>query len=149
MTYASVSDVEVELGRAASSTEEAMQWDAWLERVERSIVRRFTRAGLVLADQVMLSDPSAGDIKDVEVAAVIRKIQNPTGVTSVTRSVDDASVTTRREGTSDTGLDLSDSEWDLLLPFGDSEAFSTRPGFEPDFYTPVPHWNPSPWGTWP
>jgi len=148
MTYASVSDVEVELGRTVNSPAEEAQWAAWLERVERSIVRRFIRAGLVLADQVTLGDPTVDDVKDVEVAAIIRKITNPTGVSSVTRSVDDASVTTRREGTSDTGLDLSDTEWDLLLPFGESAAFSTRPGFEPDFPVAHPEWSQYPQG-WP
>lgn len=148
MTYADVNDIEVELGRTASSGPEQAQWTAWLERVERNIIRRFARAGLVLADQVSLGDPTADDVKDVEVAALIRKITNPNGLTSVTRNLDDGSLTTRREGVDDTGLSLTDAEWDLLLPFGDAAAFSTRPGFEPDLYVPHPHWHKLPQG-WP
>lgn len=143
MTYASVSDVEVELGRTATSAE-VPQWTAWLERVERSIVRRFVRAGLVLADQVVLNDPSADDIKDVEVSAVIRKVTNPNGLTSVSRSLDDGVLTTRREGVEDTGLSVTDAEWDLLLPHGESAVFSTRPGFEADYYVAHPEWHQLP-----
>lgn len=146
MSYATVSDIEVELGRTVSSPSETAQWLAWIDRVERTIVRRFVRAGLVLADQVALNDPSADDVKDVEVAAVIRKITNPTGLTSVTRNLDDGAVTTRREGVDDTGLDLTDAEWDVLLPFGESAVFSTRPGFDADRYVPHPHWHQLPQG---
>jgi len=134
VSYAQASDVEVELGRPASSATETAQWEAWLSRVERSIERAFRRSELVFEDQVALDDPTVGDIVDVEVAAVIRKIQNPQwGVTSTTRSIDDASITDRREG-GDGGdpLDLTDYEWNALLPGSESEAFSTRPGSEPD-----------------
>jgi hypothetical protein len=133
MTYATATDVETELGRPASSDEEFDQWEAWLARVERAIVRRFARAGLVLDDQVTDDDPTADDVKDVEVAAVIRKITNPLGLTSVTRTVDDGTVTTRREGMSDVpGLAVTAEEWESLLPSYDAQAWSTRPGFEPD-----------------
>lgn len=137
MTYADVSDIERELGRPPASAAQSDQWSAWLERVERTIVRRFTRVGLVLADQIVLNNPSEADVKDIEVAAVIRKIENPNGITSVTRTLDDGSLTTRREGAADAGLALLGSEWDLLLPFGDRSAFSTRPSFEPDCFVSV------------
>jgi hypothetical protein len=133
MTYATATNVAVELGRPASSADETAQWEAWLARVERTIERRFTRAGLVLADQVALDDPTAEDVADAEVAAVIRKITNPLGLTSVTRTIDDGTVTTRREGAEDAdGLALTAEEWDILLPSTSAAAFSTRPGFEPD-----------------
>lgn len=140
MAYASASDVEVELGRPASSAAETAQWEAWLDRVERQITRGFRRAGLVLEDQIALGDPTDADVIDAEVAAVIRKVQNPTwGVTSTTRSVDDASVTARREGGGDADpLDLLDDEWNALLPGSDAQAFSTRPGFESDYATIAP-----------
>lgn len=131
MAYATASDVAVELGRSASSAAEGEQWDAWIERVERTIERGFRRAGLVLADQVGLGEPTADDVRDVEVAAVIRKIQNPTwGESSYTRSVDDVSVTTRREGGGgDNPLTLSDDEWSDLLPSkpNAARAFSIMP----------------------
>lgn len=133
MTYATAADVAVELGRPASSTEETDQWNAWIARVERSIVRRFARAGLVLADQVADDNPTEDDVRDLEIAAVIRKITNPLGLTSVTRTLDDGTVTTRREGTDDgDGLMLTEDEWEILLPATSAAAFSTRPGFEPD-----------------
>lgn len=124
MTYATTSDVAVELGRPASTEQEAAQWDAWLGRVERSIARRFTQASLVLADQVVLGAPSAEDIRDVEVAAVLRKIANPSNFTSVTRSIDDATLTTRREGPAVDGdpLALTDAEWAILLPPNESQG---------------------------
>jgi hypothetical protein len=141
MTYADAADVAVELGRPAASAEETAQWNAWLARVERAIERRFTRAGLVLADQVTAGDPTEADVADVEVAAVIRKITNPLGLTSVTRTLDDGTVTTRREGGDDVdGLALTEAEWEALLPATSSAAFSTRPGFEPDTPTQDLSW---------
>lgn len=140
MTYATDSDVAVEIGRPASSTEETDQWNAWLARVERAIARRFSRAGLVLADQVTAGSPTADDVKDIEVAAVVRKITNPLGLTSVTRTLDDGTVTTRREGTDDgDGLMLTEDEWEILLPATSAAAFSTRPGFDPDV-APADSW---------
>lgn len=134
MAYAQTSDVEAELGRPASSVAEEAQWQAWLDRVERAIERGFRRSGLVLDDQLALDDPTVEDVIDVEVGAVIRKIQAPNwGVTSTTRTIDDASVTDRREGgTVGDPLELNGDDWAALLPGGDSAAFSTRPGFEAD-----------------
>ena len=133
MTYATTDDVETELGRTATSATETAQWAAWLDRVERAIMRRFTRAGLVLADQITAGTLAAEDVADVEVAAVVRKVTNPAGLTSVTRSLDDGSITTRREGDDNRdGLVITDEEWAALLPISGSAAFSTRPTFEPD-----------------
>lgn len=135
MTFAKASDVEVELGRPASSTAETAQWDAWIARVERRIVRSFKLAGFDLTEQVALDEPTEQDVVDVEVAAVIRKIQNPTwGQTSVTVShaIDDASgsQTSRSEGnTLADPLDLLASEIDGLLPASRrrSGVFSVMP----------------------
>ena len=141
MTYATDSDVAVEIGRPAASAEETAQWNAWLARVERAIVRRFARAGLVLADQVTAGNPTADDVKDAEVAAVVRKITNPLGLTSVTRTIDDGTVTTRRDGVDEVdGLALTEAEWEALLPSTSAAAFSTRPGFEPDTATADSSW---------
>lgn len=134
MAYATASDVEVELGRSATSSAETAQWEAWLERVERAIRRRFTREGYDLDAQVILDAPSEADVIDVEVARVVDKINNPTTSTSTTttRSVDDASVsnTTRREGV-ETGeaLTITDDEWTSLLPVPPqrAKAFSIMP----------------------
>lgn len=117
--YATPSDVEVELGRSAASPAELDQWQLWLDRVERRIRRQFVRAGLNLETQLGFSKPSLAELVDVETAAVVRKIQNPLwGETSITRSVDDASVTSRRDGggAERDPLELLDSEWFSLLP---------------------------------
>lgn len=135
-TYAAPADVETELGRPPRSAAETTQWTAWLDRVERSIIRRFDRAGLVLADQVAAGDPTAEDVRDVMVAAVLRKIANPTGTTSVTRSVDDASITTRHERDDDADpLALTPAELESLLPAQVGAIYTIRPGFEPDVAT--------------
>lgn len=141
MAYATAADVAVELGRPASSAAESDQWEAWLARVERSIERRFRRAGLTLDEQVELGDPTAEDVRDVEVAAVLRKIElnKREGRTSSTRSVDDAAVTDRWENDS-VGLDLTPDDWDALLPGSEAGAFSTRPGFEPDDFSAAGSW---------
>lgn len=132
-TYATATDVETEFGRPATSAAETAQWTAWLDRVERAIDRRFTRAGLVLADQVALDDPDAETVQDVMVAAVLRKIANPAGTTSITRSVDDATITTRHERENDGDpLTVTDSEWEALLPARTSNMYTVRPSFEPD-----------------
>ncbi len=132
--YAQITDVETRLGRPISDALEVAQVDAWLEDIESIIMARFIRAGLTLAAQVALSDPSAATIVRIESEAVIRKIekQNPTGITSVTRSIDDASVTERREGARVTTADILDEDWRDLLPSITGGAFSTSPGFEPD-----------------
>ena len=136
MAYAGISDVTAELGRPAASEAEEAQWEAWLNRVERAIVRGFRSSELVLDDQLVLDDPTVYDVIDVEVSAVVRKIQNPQwGVTSTTRTIDDASVTDRREG-GDAGTDplyLTADDWAALLPGTNTGAFSTRPGFEADY----------------
>lgn len=138
-TYAQATDVEVELGRPARSAAETAQWGAWLDRVERAIVRRFARVGLDLATQVAAGDPAADDVRDVMVAAVLRKVANPSGATSETRSVDDAAVTTRheREVTEDP-LAVTVREWEVLLPAHTSGSgiYTVRPHFEPDTAEP-------------
>lgn len=142
-TYATATDVAVELGRAASSPEETAQWEAWLDRVERAIRRAFQRAGLELDAQVALGDPAADDVRDVEVAAVLRKINNPSGLSSTTRSLDDGSITNRRDyGAEGDPLTLTADEIAALLPLAPTSAFSTRPGFEPGTEGDGPHW----WG---
>src|SRR5699024_3380572 len=137
MAYGTVEKLATELGRTADSVSdgERAQWAQWLARVERTIEGRFRRLGMSLAAQVALGDPSTAAVGDVEVAVVARKVRNPEGTTSTTVSVDDGSVTKRRDGrhVDDLGfLRLTDWEWDLLLPAGRVDAWSTRPGFVPD-----------------
>lgn len=134
MPYAQASDVAARLGRPITDADETIQVEAWLEDVEAAIVRGFRRAGLVLSEQVALGDPTEVDLISVESKRVAAKVRNPDAKeTSVTRSVDDAQVTTRREKVNvEDELDLTDSDWQILLPAMAGGAFSTRPGFEPD-----------------
>jgi len=136
MSYATITNVTERLGRPISDPLEVAQVNAWLTDIEDRIVARFLRSGLVLADQIALGDPTLATVVRVESDVVIRRIYQPQpGRTSVTRSVDDASVTDRWEGqTADAGLTVS--EWSDLLPRVSSGAFSTRPGFEPNVALP-------------
>lgn len=128
-TYADTTDVATELGRSASTTAESDQWDAWLARVARSIARKFRENGFDLDTQIAAGLPTLDEVKDVQVARILAKIANPTGTTSITRSIDDASVTMRHEG-ADAGdpLVITDDEWATLIPIvRQSRAFSIMP----------------------
>lgn len=133
MTYANITDVVKRLGRPISEAAEIAQVNAWLEDIVAIITAAFARAGLDLAAQVALGDPSLATVVRIESAAVIRKMQNPDGITSITRSIDDASITERREGAVVNGADILADEWRDLLPTVNAGAFSTRPGFTPDY----------------
>lgn len=128
-TYTQALDVALELGRPASSTDETAQWEAWIARVERALRRGFRAASLDLDQRILDGLLDAADVVDVVVARVVDKINNPTGVTSVTRSIDDASITTRREGVSSNDpLAVTDAEWASLLPqVSHARAFSIMP----------------------
>lgn len=133
MSYATTDNVSTALGRPASSIEEAAQWQYWLGDVLLRISARFRRAGLDLAVQVANGTPTEAEVASVQVAAVVRKVQNPTwGRTSMTRSIDDWSRTERNEGgdSSRDPLDLLEAEWLLILPNagpGRARAFSVMP----------------------
>ena len=135
-TYASPSDIAVEIrGSTTVSPIEDTQWQGWLDRVERSIRAGFRSRGLDLAQAIADGLLTVADVKDVEISAVARKQQNPTGQTSETISVDDASITKRYEsgaGAYTDPLALTSAEWARLLPSNSASAFSVRPGFEPD-----------------
>lgn len=142
MSYAIPEDVARELrGSTDLSDTEAVQWQAWLDRVERSIVSAFRKVGLDLTAALAAGSPTTDDVADVEVAAVIRKIQNPTwGQTSrtISHAIDDGSgsETSRNEGTGayKDPLTLLPEELEGLIPNVefDAPAYSVRPTFEPD-----------------
>lgn len=100
MAVATVSDVEVELGRTLSETESA-QAGVWLERAERQIVKRL--------GPVAELDTEA--VRDVEAMAVAAKASNPTGAT--TETIDDY---TYRLPTETRRVTILDEWWDLLAP---------------------------------
>lgn len=137
MTYGTTAQVAHELGRLPDSvtTAESLQWNQWLNRVEDSIRARFIRAGLVLSDQVALGLPAEATVADVEAEAVARKVLNPSGESSKTRTItaDDGTVSnTSRYESTQVGVDpllLTDEQWARLLPVGRRRAsvFSVMP----------------------
>lgn len=139
MTYATPEDVAKELrGSTTVSAVEEVQWQTWLDRIERDIRRGFKRNGFDLETQITADDPTEAEVVDVEVAAVIRKYWSVKGFervapgTSQTRTVDDASVTDRNDGRSTLTYDpmaLTDREWVDLLPSKPkrARAFSVMP----------------------
>lgn len=134
MAYADISDLVVELGRSAGSVTDAedAQWGSWLDRVERKIKRGFQRRGFDLIESINTGSTDVADVRDVEVAVVARRVRAESliGLTSITRSIDDASVTERREGAEidDEILDLTDDEWSTILPDVESlGAWTIRP----------------------
>lgn len=145
MTYASINDVADELGRPVPDGPVATQWGDWIRRVERGIARAFRAAGLNLEEQVSAGQVSLDDLADVIRVRVAARVLIGDDIvsTSSTVSVDDASVTTRRDGVEQTDpLSLTESDLAALLPVGGGRgAFSTRPGFEPDRIC-LPGWLP-------
>lgn len=106
MAVATVSDVEVELGRTLSETESA-QVAVWLDRAERQIVKRL--GPIANLDQ--------GSVQDVETMAVAAKVSNPTGASSET--IDDY---TYRLPAETRRVTILDEWWALLSP---SSSFYT------------------------
>ena len=140
MTYAIPDDVAVDLRGSAEHTDiEATQWQAWLDRVERQIRRRFKQLGHDLDTQIANGDPEIDDLVDVEVEAVVRKVRSTEAAgqmapgTSRTLTIDDGSITDRNDGRVDSdynALDLTEAEWDRLLPAGRrgrARVFSVMP----------------------
>lgn len=128
MTYANAQDVADELGRATFTGPELNRVNAWLKRVELIIRAKIPD----LDDKVASGDIDADAVVSVEAAAVARKVLNPEGLRSTTRSVDDGSIhKTTDSKFSDGVIRLTDEEWDLLLPAAARDAFSPITRAEP------------------
>lgn len=118
-------DVETSLGRSLSGAEQA-QATQWIADAYMLIQNHFKTDYIVL-------DPSLVDYVVRESVAGRLRNGAPDGMSSITVAVDDANVTRRYENGDGTVTDwLLDGWLDLLAPDRDSQAFSTRPGFEPD-----------------
>lgn len=117
MAVATYEDVAVALGRPITDPTEQAQVTYWLNAVELQIRARL--GDVAELDQDVL--------KYVEVEAVATKMQNPNGYQSET--IDDY---TYRFGTETRRATILDEWWRLLSPLEVSDAFSTRPSFEPD-----------------
>jgi hypothetical protein len=127
MAYATVNDVEVRYGRALT-TAEAAQVTAWIDDLESEIGERIPG----LPALVLGGRPTSGTLRRVISAAIIRKLQNPSGLRTRTVAIDDYSTTETVDAANSAGyLGLTDAEWSLLLPSGSGEAFTIRPAYVP------------------
>lgn len=122
MAVATYEDVAVALGRPTSSEDEQAQIEWWLSGIELII-------GARLGDVTLLDQ---GLLKYVEVEAVVAKVRRSgTNESSITTTVDDATITKRYENSVSAG-DVWDDLWRLLDSDAGGGAFSVRPGFEAD-----------------
>lgn len=109
MTITTTSDVAARLGRPISDAAEIAQVSAWIGDVEDTIIRPRIGdlAALILADRL-----TEATLVRVVSDAVIRKVQNPEGLRTITRRVDDWNRTeTRDRVLSDGQLRLTEEEW--------------------------------------
>lgn len=119
------SDVAVALGRPITDSTEQAQITWWISSAELQIKARL--GDLATLDQDVL--------KYVVVESVAAKAQNPEGAQSET--IDDY---TYRLPAESRRVTILDEWWNLLRPVSASDAFSTRPGFEPDDVNPLAGW---------
>lgn len=123
MTYATVIDVEVRFGRTLT-TAEAAQVGAWIEDVEAEILERIPALEALIA----LGRPTLGTLRRVISSAIVRKLQNPSGLRQRTVSIDDYSTTETVDASNSAGyLGLTAEEWALLLPGTSGSAFTITP----------------------
>jgi hypothetical protein len=127
MTYATVSDVEVRYGRTLTVAEDA-QVTAWIDDLEAEILERIPN----LEALIVLGRPTVATLKRVIAAAIIRKLQNPSGLRTRTVAIDDYSTTETVDAANSAGyLGLTDDEWSLLLPGSSGDAFTITPWYAP------------------
>lgn len=123
MAYATVSDVEVRYGRTLTTAESA-QVGAWIDDLEAEILERIP----TLEALVLLGRPTIGTLRRVVSAAIIRKLQNPSGLRTRTVAIDDYSTTETVDAANSAGyLGLTDDEWSLLLPGSSGDSFTITP----------------------
>jgi hypothetical protein len=140
MTYATVDDVAVRLGRPITDSNEVAQVNAWLEDTEALIRARIPD----LDEQVTSGALDEELVVLVECNAVIRKIKNPDGKQN--EKIDDYSYGLTAEAARG-DLFLTDEEWDLLTPGSGNGAWTIRPAsyasqagwwLHPDVWVPLP-----------
>lgn len=120
-------DIAARLGRSLSAAE-AAQVGLWIGDAEYLIAARAERLERTV-------DP---DVRDRVVAlAVVEMARNPNNETQVDIAVDDGRVS-RRYSSSQGRVGITDEWWTWLGLLGEPGAFSTRPGFEPDYIWPLP-----------
>lgn len=125
MAVATYNDVAIALGRPITNPAEQAQVTYWLNAVELQIKARLGN----------VADLDQDVLKYVEVEAVATKMQNPNGYQSET--IDDY---TYRFGAETRRVTILPEWWDLLRPGTAPDAYSTRPGFQPDCINPWAGW---------
>lgn len=126
MSYASASDVAVQLMRAMTDAETARA-NALLPLADRII----NASASDVAGRVALDADFAAVVTVVAASLVARALTVDAGATETQESVDDYSYRTRRETGASDGFTLTDIELALLAPEdvdADAQAFSVVPG---------------------
>lgn len=121
--FATTTDISTRLGRPYASADEQLQVQAWIDDLEALILERIPGIITGITDGA----PSAQTVMAVVCAAVIRKINNPTG--KLQERIDDYSYGLTAVAAS-AELDLTPEEWARLTPAAPSGAFSIRPGYD-------------------
>ncbi|MGP9490056.1 Gp19/Gp15/Gp42 family protein [Glutamicibacter sp. AOP5-A2-7] len=127
MAFATWQDVQGRLGRTLTP-EETAQVEEWILDLEADI-----RARIPDVDSLM-SDPEAGasysrTVKRVVAETIVAKLRNPNGLRQSTVSIDDYSRTETIDSTNSSGrLQITDDDWELLVPAVAGDAFTIRIG---------------------
>lgn len=131
-------DIAARLGVATpdSNSPQGKQWVTWIGDAEALIDIRAAALGV---DRAAL-DPELVD--RVVALAVVAMARKPDDSTMIDVSVDDGRVM-KRYTTSTGVVGIEDTWWGWLGLRGESAAFSTRPGFEPDV-SACPPWETLP-----
>lgn len=115
-------DIAIELGRPSPSTDQAEQWQRWIDETRYLIGKR-------LGDITLLDE---ADVNYVVLHAVAEHAQQPDNATQVDVAVDDASVS-RRYTSGNGRVTIRDEWWHLLDPdLTISGVGSTQMYGEPD-----------------
>lgn len=143
MTYATVADVAVRLGRPIVDTAEVAQTEAYLGDVEQMIVARIPD----LDEQVTNGTLPGAVVVTVESNAVVRKLRNPDG--KVQERIDDYSYGFAKEAAR-SDLFITDEEWAMLTPGSSDGAWTidTTTGAGSRWGAPPDPWVPLARGGW-
>ncbi len=138
--YANLTDVAERLGRPITDSDEVAQVNAWIGDVEQLIAARLPDLDERIAD----GRPTLAVVMMVVANAVIRKVKNPDGKQN--ERIDDYSYGLTEDAARG-ALFLTDEEWALLAPVGQSGAFTIMPygavrgrgqWVHPDVWVPLP-----------
>ena len=138
--YANLTDVAERLGRPITDSDEVAQVNAWIGDVEQLIAARLPD----LDERIAEGRPTLAVVTMVVANAVIRKVKNPDGKQN--ERIDDYSYGLTEDAARG-ALFLTDEEWALLAPVGQSGAFTIKPygavrgsgqWVHPDVWVPLP-----------